>query len=79
MTRYKIPTKVARVEQKSIVQRAWKTADGNVVAVTQKRGWWVSFEGSWESLYLGEERPDLHVGQDVLITIEGADVRGYVP
>jgi hypothetical protein len=72
VTRYKIPTKVLRVEQKSIVLRSWKSADGKVEAVTQKRGWWVSFEGSWESIYLGEERPDLQVGQDVLITIEGA-------
>jgi hypothetical protein len=71
-TRYKIPTKVVRVEHKSITLRSWKTADGTVEATTEKIGWWVSFEGSWESIYLGSERPDLYEGQDVLITIEGA-------
>ena len=71
MTRYRIPTKVAKLELKSVVLRSWKSADGKVQAVTQKRGWWVAFEGSWESIYLGEQRPDLEVGQDIMITIEG--------
>jgi hypothetical protein len=74
MTRYKIHTKVARVEPKTVLLRSWKTADGKVETATAPCGWWVRFEGSWESLYLGENRPDLYIGQEVVITIEGASV-----
>jgi hypothetical protein len=75
MTRYKIPTKITRVEHKSITVRSWKTADGKVDATTQKIGWWVSWEGSLESYFLGPDRPDLYEGQDVAIIIDGAQPR----
>jgi hypothetical protein len=42
-----------------------------VVSVIQDMGvWWVHFLGSWESLQLGEEKPDFKAGDKVRITIE---------
>jgi hypothetical protein len=37
----------------------------------RKLGWFILLEGSWESLYIGDERPQLEVGQRVVVTIEG--------
>ncbi len=71
-TRYKIPTKVTRVELKSVTVRTKLDATGKVDATTKKIGWWVSLQGSWESIYLGPERPDLYEGQEVMLSIEGA-------
>jgi hypothetical protein len=68
--RYKIRTKVRSVEQITRVVRAWKVGD-NVLQDTEDLGWFVCFEGSWERLHLGRERPALHEGQTVEITIEG--------
>lgn len=34
-------------------------------------GWFVSFEGSWEAVYFGTEKPDLVKGQMTTHTIEG--------
>ena len=34
------------------------------------RGWFVQFEGSWESLNFGPVRPHLYVGERVKITFE---------
>lgn len=36
----------------------------------EKRGWFVHFEGSWESLYLGDQEPDFKQNDVVHITIE---------
>jgi hypothetical protein len=33
------------------------------------RGWWVHFYGSHESLYLGNDKPDLDVGDEITIRI----------
>lgn len=33
-------------------------------------GWWVHFQGSWESLFLGADKPDMNIGDEVIITIQ---------
>lgn len=35
-----------------------------------KVGWFVHFEGSWESIFLGEEKPAFEPGDTVKITFE---------
>lgn len=52
------------------------TADGTEVVMRQAEftrtpiGWFVNFEGSHESLYLGDTRPELSPGDPVSIVIE---------
>lgn len=36
----------------------------------ESTGWWVSFEGSGESLFFGDTKPELDVGDKVKITFE---------
>lgn len=38
-----------------------------------RSGWYVQFEGSWESLLFGIERPQLDVGDEIKITFEKVD------
>jgi hypothetical protein len=71
---YRVNTCVVRVEEKKRVLRTYKKVGANnqeeIIADTETLGWFVSFEGSWESLYLGREKPALTVGQQVAILIQ---------
>jgi hypothetical protein len=40
---------------------------------TEDLGWYVQFDGSWESLYVGHEQPALSEGQAVVIVITAAE------
>ena len=68
--KYKIKTRVKSVERLDRVLRAHMVG-GQAVVEKEDLGWYVCFEGSWEKLYLGTEKPNLKVGQAVEITIEG--------
>jgi hypothetical protein len=76
MTHYLINATVAKLEEKS---RAARSIVTGVNPETGKKiyeieheniGWFVQFEGSDESNFLGFDKPDLTVGQKVLIRIE---------
>lgn len=73
--RYKILTTVKSVENvKQVVSgRKVKDADGQDETVLEYEdlGWFVVFEGSWEKLNFGTERPNLKKGQKVEIIIQG--------
>lgn len=68
--RYKIKSCVKSIEQITRVVGA-RMVNGQAVQETEDLGWFVCFEGSWERLHLGWERPTLTKGQQVEITIEG--------
>lgn len=57
-------------------QAEMKKHDRYVIFTAVKRmeelagGWWVQFDGSWESLYFGDEKPPFHVGNIIKITFE---------
>ena len=70
--RYKFNTKVLRVERKNRIIRAVKIGD-EIVTTPQDMGWYVHLEGSWESLYLGFEQPDLVAGDVVTVILEKVD------
>lgn len=76
---YKIRTKVQDLEEKTRVVRADKnTVTGEVTFTSESIGWFVHFEGSRESLFVGIERPtDLDVGTEVFITIIPIKPRKY--
>jgi hypothetical protein len=66
---YKIPTKVIRLEQKSRVTRGF-VVEGEAKCFREDLGWFVHFEGSYESLFIGKDRPnDLEPGTHVEIVI----------
>ena len=65
---YKIQTKVTRVERRSHVSRSWKQGE-EVVQEIEDLGWFVVLEGSRGALFLGMEKPNLSVGQEVDIII----------
>lgn len=67
-TIYVIRTTVKKVEE------VWETVSGRKVedeTILDKvfRGWFMTLEGSRESMNLGTEKPDLMAGQKVEITI----------
>ena len=67
----RIPTKVKHLElKKRTVMTRKDTASDKIIAEIAPLGWFVHFEGSYESIYVGEERPrGLEVGDEVDILI----------
>lgn len=76
MTNYKIKTKVVALEEKTHIVGTYSTGvkDGNGKLIYENKvetlGWFVTFEGSWESLFLGMEKPEAVVGQVVTIIVQ---------
>ena len=67
---YRIKTRVKSIEFRTRVVRTDKVDDA-VVATTEDIGWFVCFEGSWEAMFLGFEKPELVKGQGIEITVRG--------
>lgn len=71
---YKFITMVKSVEfRERVVSGRMVGEPGNKTAVLEKEalGWYINFEGSWESLYFGDEKPELVKGQKVEISVKG--------
>jgi hypothetical protein len=68
---YKILTTVKSVEFLHRNVRGRMGPDGQAIIDTEPLGWYVSFEGSWERLHLGDTKPTLVKGQQVEILIRG--------
>lgn len=67
--RYVIETKVLKIEE--LFDRKYEGGFGNNTQFKSlSKGFFVSFEGSYEKLNLGFERPELKVGDKVKIVIE---------
>jgi hypothetical protein len=71
---YTIPTRIARIEAKRRILRG-RMVDGQALLDYEDLGWFVSFEGSHESLCLGPELPSLTVGQEVNLRIEPREIQ----
>lgn len=67
--RFVIETKVKRLEN---VERQIRSfiKDNNTITERENMGWYVQFEGSWESLSLGMEKPAWTPGDKIKITME---------
>lgn len=50
-------TSIAKIEQRSRVLRAWKDAEGNAHTLEEDLGWFACYDGSYESVHLGHEKP----------------------
>ena len=68
----KFRTRVARVEQRRRLARAWRDGD-DVRTEEEDLGWFVVLEGSLAALSVGHERPPLEVGDRVTVAIERSD------
>lgn len=67
--RFVFETTVRKVDKIKRLQRAWK--DGDEVKTQEvDLGYFAHFNGSWESIYLGHDKPLLQPGDTVRITIE---------
>lgn len=66
---YATHTRVASVEERIQILRAHKQGD-DVVVEKANLGWFVRFEGSWESIFLGDTKPAFVVGDRVKISFE---------
>lgn len=66
---YNIFTKITKIEESFETVHVSGTGP---LAVFEKRslGWFVTFEGSYESLFFGDEKPKLSVGKNVKITFQ---------
>ncbi len=65
---YTIYSKVISLERR---YKRVHVSDIGADAIFEKQdlGWFVHLAGSWEALYLGEEKPDFIVGDQVKISI----------
>lgn len=67
--RYIIPTNVRRVYQHK--HKKWVGGHGDEAKFIEiPEGWFVVFNDSFEALHVGSDKPDLEVGDRVIITIE---------
>lgn len=64
----KFYSKVVKVEYKKRLKRAWRIND-EIKTEEENLGWFMLLEDSWESLYLGDKKPDFEVGDQVEVTI----------
>lgn len=72
VTQYKFKSKVTKVEELKEKFNWRKTRyDGETRTEydEKSKGFFITLEGSRESLFIGEEEPSLRIGQEVLVTI----------
>ena len=68
--RIRIPTRVVELAEKNRIVSAKKNEDDTVSFTHEKLGWFVHFEGSYEALFVGSEKPEgLEPGTEVDILI----------
>jgi hypothetical protein len=66
---YIIQTKVKRVEERFKLVHIGGVGK-EALFETVSRGWFAVFEGSWEALGLGSEKPPLDPGDEIIISIQ---------
>jgi hypothetical protein len=65
-----IRTRVMELLEKQITTSTRKGENNTVISTQQKLGWFVHFEGSYEALFVGDEKPEgLEKGTEVDIII----------
>jgi len=66
----RIPTRVISLIEKKRIVEGTKDEEGNALLTSQTLGWFVHFEGSYESLFVGHQKPTgLDPGTEVDILI----------
>lgn len=72
---YVIPTKVKSIKEEERIIRTIpnKLDEKNPIVEKENLGWFLGFEGSFEALYVGKEKPPYEVGEEVDIVIRKKD------
>jgi hypothetical protein len=72
----RIPTRVKKLEEKKRISYSRKDKNGEAITIMENLGWFVHFEGSWEALFVGYEKPEgLETGSEVDIIIQPRKAR----
>ena len=64
----KFTAKITRIEEKFDKQHV-KGVGPDALFVTVSQGWFVSFEGSYEAIFIGMDKPTAMVGDPALLEI----------
>lgn len=67
--KYVFSAKVRGVEEKFVERYIGGIGDDALFA-TISQGWYINLIGSWEMLYVGNDKPNLKINDDVTVTIE---------
>jgi hypothetical protein len=72
-TGYSFRTRIITIKE-HFESKNWRLevqGDGSKLPVCDEKsiGWYIKLEGSWESMYVGLEKPDLAEGQAVTVSI----------
>ena len=68
----KFYSKVKKIEQRKRLVAAWKDELGDIKTEHENMGWFMLLEGSWESLYVGDDAPEgFKEGDEVEVLIKG--------
>lgn len=66
--RFRIYSRVAKIHE--LKSKRWVRGAGNSAEFREESlGWYFFLEGSWEGLHVGTTRPNLEVGDKVVISI----------
>jgi len=66
--RFRIYSRVTKIHE--LKSKRWIRGAGNSAEFREESmGWYLFLEGSWEGLHVGTERPNLQVGDKVMISI----------
>jgi hypothetical protein len=71
-THYKFKSRVKSVKElkeKFNFRNVKYKGENKVEYDERSKGYFINLEGSWESLYVGDEKPSFESGQEVLVTI----------
>lgn len=52
------------------VVRSKRSAEGDITHITEDHGWFVRMHGSYEALYVGNEKPAMEKGDRIKLTVE---------
>jgi hypothetical protein len=63
-------SRIKKIEHVRRVKSAWRDGD-EIRTEYEDRGWYMLLDGSWESLYVGGEKPDgFNVGDEIEVVIK---------
>jgi len=71
-TTYSFNSKIISIKEHfEPVNWRMEVQDGKKIPVCDQHsiGWYVKLEGSWESMYVGDEKPNLTEGEKVTVSI----------
>lgn len=67
---YTVYSTVKRVEEVFQTCTSYKNEKGEYETIKESLGWFVNFDGSWESICFGGDRPQFNKGDKIKITFE---------